>query len=87
MRMFSQYRNALYAAWVDVEKHDDNCRSANDVLGKAQWAIGNINGQRARIEISILLHDAAVHGLCGWSRPTVGGVTCGEAPFGGRTSA
>lgn len=37
--------NARLAA-TDVEKHDDNCPSTNDVLGKAQWAIGDINGQR-----------------------------------------
>ena len=30
---------------------------------------GNINGQRIRIETYILLHDAASHGLCGWSWP------------------
>ncbi|GAA1260324.1 hypothetical protein GCM10009609_24110 [Pseudonocardia aurantiaca] len=68
------------AARADVEKHDDNCPSTNDVLGKAQWAIGNINGQRTRIETSILLHDAAFHGLRRWSWPTVGAVTCGGPP-------
>jgi hypothetical protein len=26
-------------------------------------AIGNINGQRTRIETSVLLHDVAFHGL------------------------
>ena len=55
---------------ADVEKHDDNCPSTNDVLGKVQWAI----------ETSALLHDAAFHGLCGWSWPTVGAVTCGGPP-------
>jgi amidase len=50
------------------------------LLGKAQWTIGNINGQRTRIETSIVLHDTAFHGLCGWSWPTVGAVTCGGPP-------
>ena len=35
------------------------------------------------IETSIPLRETAFHGPCGWSRPTVGAVTCSGTLFGG----